>query len=138
MAAHPSLEAPDLVLDLDGKLVQVGDRIAYAVTQGRSGQLRIGRVIEIVWEHDGFERWDKEKEYPSTVPTKLRVLVETSAYGSGPEKPTLIQASFRRFVKLSSPPPPPFGAIAKTQEEIAAFAKAWDAKVDASRAKAGA
>jgi hypothetical protein len=88
------------VPDLRGDYVKAGDTIAYAVTQGRSGQLRIGKVIEIVWEHDSFDRWDLEKEYPSTVPTKLRVQVESSAFGGNPERPTLIEAGFKRFVRL--------------------------------------
>jgi hypothetical protein len=88
------------VPDLDDKPVRAGDRIAYAVTQGRSGQLRIGTVLELVEAHESFERWDKEKKYPNKVPTKLRVLVDTSAFGSGPSKPVLIEAGFKRFVKL--------------------------------------
>lgn len=124
------------VEDPRGQQVGVGDTIAYAVTVGRSGNLRIGKIVEIVWAHPSFERWDKEKKYPNTVPTKLRVQVETSAFGSlYSDKPTLIEAGFKRFVKLSSPPPPPFGAIPKTRDEMAAFAKAWDAKVEASWAK---
>lgn len=82
------------VPDLRGDYVKAGDTIAYAVTQGRSGQLRIGKVIEIVWEREGAGSWG------NTIPTKLRVEVETSAFGRCPQKPTLIEAGFKRFVKL--------------------------------------
>lgn len=93
----------ETVEDLDGKQVGVGDRIAYAVTEGRSACVRIGTVVEIVEAHPYYEKWDKDKEYPSEVPTKLRVQVEKSAFGSlWSDKPTLIQASFKRFVKLGS------------------------------------
>ena len=84
------------VEDLQGKRVHVGDRIAYAVTEGRSANIRIGKVVEIVWEHEKVS-----KHWTATVPTKLRVQVEKSAFGSlYSDKPTLIQASFKRFVRL--------------------------------------
>ena len=91
------------VPDLRGDLVKVGDTIAYAATDGRSGGLRVGKIVEIVPEHEGFERWDKEKQYGHTVPTKLKVSVEhTSGLYSGVEgKTTSIQASLKRFVKVS-------------------------------------
>jgi hypothetical protein len=88
------------VEDLRGQQVGVGDTIAYAATDGRSGGLRIGKVIEIVWAHPSFQRWDKEREYPSTVPTKLRVQVEHTTGYSYIEKPALIHAEFKRFVKI--------------------------------------
>lgn len=89
------------VEDLQNKEVRVGDRIAYAVTVGRSANVRIGKVVEIVWAHDSFERWDKEKEYPNQVPTKLKIAVEKSSFGSlYSDKPTLIEAGFKRFVRL--------------------------------------
>lgn len=94
------------VEDLRGSEVRVGDEIAYAVTVGRSGNLRIGTVVEIVDAHESFERWDKDHEYPNKVPTKLRVQVEKSAFGSlYSDKPTLIDATFKRFVRLTPSPP---------------------------------
>lgn len=95
---------PTVVLDLNDEQVEVGDTIAYAVVQGRSANLRIGKIIEIVWAHDKFDKWDKEKKYPTKVPTKLRVQVEKSAFGSlWSDKPTLIEAGFKRFVKMPAP-----------------------------------
>lgn len=88
------------VPDLRGDYVKVGDTIAYGAVDGRSGMIRIGKVIEIVWHHKSFERWDKEKEYPNRVPTKLRVDVEYSSGYTKPAKPVLIEAGFKRFVKV--------------------------------------
>jgi hypothetical protein len=88
------------VPDLRGDYVKAGDTIAYGAVDGRSGMIRIGNVIEIVWEHQTFQRWDNEKKYPDTAPTKLRVQVEYSSGYSLPGKPTLIEAGFKRFVKL--------------------------------------
>lgn len=90
------------VLDLRDQPVKAGDLIAYAVTTGRSANVRIGRVVEIVWEHQRFDSaWDREHKYPTNVPTKLRVQVEQSAFGGlYTDKPTLIEAGFKRFVKL--------------------------------------
>lgn len=90
----------DRVFDLRNEMVKVGDTIAYAATDGRSSGLRVGKVIEIVSEHQKFDSWDKEKEYPRTVPLKIRVLVDQSSGYWAPEKPVLIEAGFRRFVKL--------------------------------------
>lgn len=91
------------VADLRGDLVGVGDTIAYAATDGRSGGLRVGKIVEIVAARDTFDRWDKEKEYPTMQPTKLKVSVgHTSGLYSGVEgKTTFIQASFKRFVKVA-------------------------------------
>ena len=89
----------DFVLDLDDREVRVGDRIAYSVTEGRSACVRIGIVVDIVWKHEK-PAW-KGSDYMHTVPTKLRVQVEKSSFGSlYSDKPTLIEAGFKRFVKL--------------------------------------
>ena len=88
------------VPDLRGDYVKVGDTIAYGAVDGRSGMIRVGEVIEIVWEHKSFHSWDDEKQYPSTTPTKIRVDVTHSSGYSKPNKPTLIEAGFKRFVKL--------------------------------------
>lgn len=92
------------VPDLRGDLVGVGDTIAYAATDGRSGGIRVGKIVGIVPEHEGFERWDKEKEYGHTVPTKLKVSVEHTSglYGGVEGKTVSINAEFKRFVKLGS------------------------------------
>ncbi len=95
-----SVEYVDYVNDLQGLPVKVGDRIAYAVTEGRSGNLRIGKVIEIRAVHVRFDSWDEEKRHGTEVPCKLRVEVETSAFSSI-SKPSLIQADFKRFVRLT-------------------------------------
>jgi hypothetical protein len=87
----------DFVLDLDDKEVRVGDRIAYSVTTGRSANVRIGTVVEIVWAHEKEDRWG----YKDKKPTKLRVQVEKSSFAElWSDKPTLIEAGFKRFVKL--------------------------------------
>lgn len=92
-------EYVDYVKDLRGETVVVGDTIAYAVTEGRSGNLRIGTVIEIVPVKTKYYSWDDEKEHGSETPSKLRVQVTKSAFSSI-DKPSLIQANFKRFVKL--------------------------------------
>lgn len=93
-------EGVSYVVDLDGKRVIVGDRIAYAATDGRSAGLRIGKVIEIRAAHKKPRVYDGEVLYESAVPVKLRVEVqENTGYGK-PEKPTLIEAGFKRFVRL--------------------------------------
>jgi hypothetical protein len=93
-------EYVDYVEDLRGEQVVVGDTIAYAVTEGRSGNLRIGTVIEIVPKRKTYYSWDTDKEHGNEKPCKLRVEVTKSAFSSI-DKPSLIQASFKRFVKLS-------------------------------------
>jgi hypothetical protein len=59
--------------------------------------MRVGKVIEIVWAH---EKWDYNWGYKTDVPTKLRVEVEISSGFWAPAKPVLIEAGFKRFVKL--------------------------------------
>lgn len=93
-------EFVDYVEDLRGEKVVVGDTIAYAVTEGRSGNLRIGTVTEIVPKRVTFDSWDKDKEHGTMKPSKLRVEVTKSAFSSI-DKPSLIRADFKRFVKLS-------------------------------------
>jgi hypothetical protein len=89
----------ETVTDLRGEIIGVGDTIAYAVTQGRSANLRIGTVVEIVWSHE--KPYYAGSDSTHTVPTKLRVQVDKSAFGSlYSDKPTLIEAGFQRFVKL--------------------------------------
>lgn len=87
------------VEDLRGVFVKVGDTIAYAATDGRSGGMRVGTVLEIIPEHKKPESWGKE--YFRTVPTKIKVAVGASSGYWAPEKPTLIQASFKRFVRIA-------------------------------------
>lgn len=94
------VEYVDYVNDLQGLPVVVGDRVAYAVTEGQSGNLRIGKVIEIRAAHDKFDSWDAEQKYPTRVPCKIRIEVEKSAFSSI-TKPSLIQADFKRFVRLT-------------------------------------
>lgn len=88
------------VPDLRGDYVKVGDMIAYAATDGRSSGLRIGKVLEILPERETYHDWDTDKQYPRKVPTKLRVDVAFSTGYGVPEKPTLIEAGFKRFVKV--------------------------------------
>lgn len=54
--------------------------------------MRIGKVIEIVWGRK-INDWRE-------VPTKLRVEVEVSSGYGTPSKPTLIEAGFKRFVRI--------------------------------------
>lgn len=89
------------VPDLRGNPVAVGDTIVYGATDGRSAGMRIGKVIEIVWAKESHHAWDTKKEYDQfTKPTKLRVEVEISSGYDTPSKPVLIEAGFKRFVKL--------------------------------------
>jgi hypothetical protein len=83
------------VEDLRGVFVKVGDTIAYAATDGRSGGLRVGTVLEIIPEHD-----NPEAPWVGKTPTKIRVEVSASSGYWAPAKPTLIQASFKRFVRI--------------------------------------
>lgn len=92
-------ETVDYVEDLQGAKVVVGDTIAYAAIDGRSANLRIGTVIEIVPKHKKYDKWDADRRHGTDVPTKVRVEVSKSAFSSI-DKPALIQASFKRFVKL--------------------------------------
>jgi hypothetical protein len=85
-------EYVDYVEDLRGQKVVVGDTIAYSAVTGRSANLRIGTVIEIVPV--------RVTKYGESRPCKLRVEVSKSAF-SGIDKPALIQADFKRFVKLT-------------------------------------
>ena len=90
------------VEDLRGTFVKVGDTIAYAATDGRSGGIRVGKILKIIESHQKWESWDKEHQYsPRTVPTKLQVEVAFSSGYWAPEKPTTIDASLKRFVKVS-------------------------------------
>ena len=124
----------EVVEDLRGNTVNVGDTIVYGATDGRSAGLRIGKIIEIVWERAEYHKWDTKKEFSKhIIPTKLKVQVEyNNGYGKI-EKPTLIEAAFKRFVLLEKAPTPP--PVPKTREEQAAFAKRWDERVEAGRAK---
>jgi hypothetical protein len=90
-------EQPTTVPDLRGNPVAVGDTIVYGATDGRSAGMRIGKVTEIVWAH---EKMDYAWSYSTKVPTKLRVEVEISSGFWAPSKPVLIEAGFKRFVKL--------------------------------------
>lgn len=80
------------VPDLRGDYVRVGDTIAYGAVDGRSGMIRVGKVIEIVGTHVNMKS--------GVQPTKLRVAVEFSSGYLAPEKPVLINAEFKRFVKV--------------------------------------
>lgn len=89
----------DFVLDLDDKEVRVGDRIAYAATDGRSGGLRTGRVLSVIPERVTTES-DKYWGEGHKVPAKLKVSVEKSSGYWKPEKPTIIDATLKRFARL--------------------------------------
>lgn len=80
------------VADIRGDLVGVGDTIAYSVRDGDMAGFRVGVISEVVPAKEGM--------YSTKVPTKLRVVVaHSSGYGL-PEKPVLINASLKRFVKV--------------------------------------
>lgn len=87
------MTAPESVPDLQGVDVRVGDRIAYAATDGRSGGLRLGRVLAIVEA--------QQADWRGELDVKLRVEVEASTGYGAPDRPTLIRAEFKRFVKLA-------------------------------------
>lgn len=71
----------------------VGNRIAYATSQGSSITMKIGTIVELV------PPIIVGVGGPYQQPPKLRVLVEaTSGYGK-PAKPVLL-TSFNRVVKL--------------------------------------
>lgn len=84
--------------DLRGDYVKVGDTIAYGAVDGRSGMIRVGKVIEIVATHE--KPYYTGSTFMQTVPTKLRVDVEFSSGYGLPGKPVLINAEFKRFVKV--------------------------------------
>ena len=84
------------VPDLRGDYVKVGDTIAYAATDGRSGGIRVGKIISIKEAHEKAE----SHGYTRKVPTKLRVDVAFSSGYWTPGKPTIIDASLKRFVKV--------------------------------------
>lgn len=88
------------VADLRGDLVTVGDTIAYAATDGRSGGIRVGKILEIVEAHQ--KPYYRGSDYMVDVPTKLKVEVDFSSGYWKPGKPTLIDASLKRFVKVGS------------------------------------
>ena len=88
------------VEDLRGVFVKEGDTIAYAATDGRSGGLRVGLVLEVIPAHTKHKKWGSDT-YPVEVPAKIKVAVQASSGYWAPEKPTLIQASFKRFVRIA-------------------------------------
>lgn len=90
------------VPDLRGEHVNVGDTIAYAAVDGRSAMIRIGTVTEIVWSHKRPDAYNSD--YLVEIPTKLRVEVDHSSGYGKPGKPVLIQADFKRFVKVAARP----------------------------------
>lgn len=85
----------ETILDLRGRTVVVGDRIAYSANDGDTAGLRTGTVLEIIPAHEKVEKYWTRK-----VPTKLRVEVEHSTGYSKPSKPVLIEAKLKRFVRL--------------------------------------
>ena len=92
----------DFVLDLEDRVVHVGDRIAYAATDGRSSGLRTGKVTDIIPAHTKYDSKADEREgrWGREVPTKIKVQVDKSSGYWAPEKPVLIEAGFKRFVRL--------------------------------------
>jgi hypothetical protein len=86
------MAAPTSVRDLDGKLVEVGDRIAYSAADGDSAGLRIGVVRAIV---------ETEPHYHFQSPAvKLKVEVDLTSGWSLPSRATTIAVARRTFVKL--------------------------------------
>lgn len=85
------------VPDLRGDYVKVGDTIAYAATDGRSGGIRVGKIISIKEAHTKDDKYWGEGH---KVPTKIRVDVAFSSGYWTPGKPTIIDASLKRFVKV--------------------------------------
>jgi hypothetical protein len=91
----------DFVLDLEDRVVRVGDRIAYAATDGRSSGLRTGTVTAIIPAHTKYaSKADEREGWGRDVPAKIRVQVDKSSGYWAPEKPVLIEAGFKRFVRL--------------------------------------
>lgn len=87
---------PSVVEDMLGIKVVVGDRIAYAVTAGRSGDLVVGEVV-------GFQ-WSKaELNYSSPrhiLKIKIKEEKRSTGYSSHTGRPVLIHADMKRFVKM--------------------------------------
>lgn len=78
---------PESVDGLDGAPVRIGDRVAYAVRQGDTAALRVGVVL-------AFQYADRPN-YRGEWPPKLRV-------DTGGPRPTVIDSSLRRFVRIGS------------------------------------
>jgi hypothetical protein len=87
------------VADLRGDLVTVGDTIAYAATDGRSSGIRVGKILKITEAHTKNDKYWGECH---KVPTKIQVEVAFSSGYWAPEKPTTIDASLKRFVKVGA------------------------------------
>lgn len=121
------------VLDLRGEAVKVGDTIAYAATDGRSGGMRVGKLVKIVEAHETEVVYDHLSSYTTSVPLKIQVSVEhtSGVFGRALGKTITIDPSLKRFVLIEKAPPAP--PVPKTREEMAAFATEWDAKVEAGR-----
>ena len=81
------------IVDLDDIVVDVGDRIAYAVRDGDRAGMRIGEVVEIIPAVESKSWYDRR-------PPKLRVKVERSTGYNIPDRPTLIEANVRKFVVI--------------------------------------
>ena len=78
------------VLDLLGETVEVGDKVAVALTDGQRGVMRIGQVIKIL--------------APTRAGQGAIVEWEKSSPGHWcPSEPTRIDLSLQRFVVLDKP-----------------------------------
>lgn len=87
------------VPDIRGDLVTAGDTIAYAATDGRSGGMRIGKVVKIV-----PARMVEEYGVSRKKPARITVSVDftSSIYNRAQGTNTSIDASLKRFVKVSA------------------------------------
>lgn len=113
---------PEYIEDMLGHKVRPGDRIAYATTVGRSGELVIGKVVEFKWPKDRYSR-DPE--------LKIAVLEEARATGrrwGDLSKPTLIHANMKRFFHIEA------AAEATRPEEDPRPKTDWELELDALHA----
>jgi len=85
------------VADLRGDLVSVGDKIAYATRAGSTASLTVGTILEIV-----PAKLAPEHSHRTVTPMKIRVQCEHESNGWTPERPVLIEARLRRFVKVGA------------------------------------
>lgn len=86
------------VEDMLGNQVGEGDQIVYGATDGRSAGLRLGTVKKIT--PAGKVPYYKGSDYLVDKPAKITVEVHKSTGYWTPGKPTVIDASLKRFLLL--------------------------------------
>jgi len=77
-----------------------GDKVAFSATEGQSGVLRIGKILEIIYKDRTVFNHNLKKYVPGPPERILKIEWNQDVAGRPPAKPTKVQHYSNKILRL--------------------------------------